>query len=62
MAWTVEGSAFTLELVVPANSTAAVSLPDGTETFQVGSGRHTFDREITVPAPVEMPQPFFGAE
>ena len=57
VAWTVEGDAFTLELVVPANSTAQVSLPDGSATFEVAAGRHTFERTVTVPAPVEKPQP-----
>jgi hypothetical protein len=30
--------------------------------FEVGSGRHTFERTITVPAPVEKPTPFFLPE
>jgi alpha-L-rhamnosidase len=47
---------------VPANSTALVSLPDGSETFEVGSGRHSFTRTVVVPAPVEKPQPFFVPE
>jgi alpha-L-rhamnosidase len=62
VSWTVDGTAFTLELVVPANSTAQVSLPDGSETFEVGAGRHTFERTVTVPAKVEKPQlPDFSA-
>jgi alpha-L-rhamnosidase len=56
VSWTVDGSAFALELVVPPNTTAEVSLPDGSETFEVGSGRHSFERAVTVPAPVEKPR------
>ena len=56
VSWTVDGSVFALELVVPANSTAQVSLPDGSEPFAVGSGRHRFERTVTVPERVEKPQ------
>src|SRR3712207_3428606 len=56
VSWTVEGSAFALQLVVPANGTAQVSLPDGCETFEVGAGRHVFERTVTVPPPVEKPR------
>jgi alpha-L-rhamnosidase len=56
VSWTVDGSAFSLELVVPANSRAQVALPDGSEVVEVGAGRHVFERTVTVPAPVEKPQ------
>ncbi|NYJ08534.1 glycoside hydrolase family 78 protein [Petropleomorpha daqingensis] len=58
VSWTLEGSAFALDLVVPANSTAQVALPDGSEAFEVGSGRHRFERTVTPVAPVEKPQGF----
>ncbi|HEY3509116.1 family 78 glycoside hydrolase catalytic domain [Kribbella sp. NPDC051137] len=40
-AWTVEDGGFDLEVVVPAETTAVVELPDGT-TYDVGPGRHRF--------------------
>jgi alpha-L-rhamnosidase len=58
VSWTLEGSSFTLELVVPANSTAEVSLPDESEAFEVGSGRHRVERTVVPVAPVEKPQAF----
>jgi alpha-L-rhamnosidase len=62
VSWTVEGTAFTLELTVPPNATAEVLLPGGGALVEVGSGRHTFARTIPVPAPVEKPAPFFIPE
>jgi alpha-L-rhamnosidase len=62
VSWSVDGSAFTLEVTVPPNTTAEVLLPDGGAVVEVGSGRHTFERTITVPAPVEKPKPFFVPE
>ena len=41
---------------MPANSTAEVSLPDRSETFEVGSGRHRVERTIVPVAPVDKPQ------
>ncbi|MGY1808630.1 glycoside hydrolase family 78 protein [Blastococcus sp. SYSU D00669] len=61
VSWTVDGTAFALEVTVPPGTTAEVSLPDGGETVEVGSGRHVFERTITVPAPAEEPTGFFGA-
>ena len=55
VSWTVEGTAFALEVVVPAGTTGEVVLPDGSDPVEVGSGRHSFRREITVPARVERP-------
>lgn len=40
-AWTIEGNEFTLSSLVPLNTSAVVSLPDGTE-HEVGSGRYRF--------------------
>lgn len=40
-AWKRAGSAFTLDVAVPPNTTALVRLPDGTER-RVGSGSHSF--------------------
>jgi alpha-L-rhamnosidase len=58
VSWRLDGTAFALDLVVPANSAAEVSLPDGSEAFEVGSGRHRFERTV-VPVPqVEKPQGF----
>ncbi|MGY1747689.1 glycoside hydrolase family 78 protein [Modestobacter sp. SYSU DS0511] len=62
VSWTVEGSTLALEVTVPPNTTAEVALPDGSPPVEVGSGRHTFTREITVPAPVEKPALFFDPE
>src|SRR5829696_8001533 len=63
VSWTLtDGTAFALELTVPPNTKAQVSLPDGTATVEVGSGRHSFAAEIPEPKPVEKPQlPDFSA-
>jgi alpha-L-rhamnosidase len=42
VSWTNEGGAFKLDLVVPANTTATVILPDG-KTQEVGSGKHHYE-------------------
>ena len=47
--WTLDGTAFALEVTVPPNTTAEVSLPDGSAPVEVGSGRHSFT--CTVPEP-----------
>ncbi|RBY77207.1 alpha-L-rhamnosidase [Geodermatophilus sp. TF02-6] len=62
VSWTVDGSAFVLELAVPPNTRAQVALPDGSAPFEVGSGRHTFERTVTVPAPVEQPRGSWAPE
>jgi alpha-L-rhamnosidase len=40
--WTVDGSGFTLEVTVPPNAKAQVTLPGSRETIEVGSGKHDF--------------------
>jgi alpha-L-rhamnosidase len=42
VSWTNEGGKFTLDLVVPANTAATVTLPDG-KTQKVGSGKHHYE-------------------
>ena len=39
--WHIDGGTFTLNVTIPANTTASVILPDG-QVHQVGSGGHTF--------------------
>lgn len=55
--WRIEGSVegskgdtLVVEVVVPPNTRAEVQLPDGTDPFEIGSGRHTFRRPYTAPA------------
>lgn len=43
--WTVNGNDFSLEVVVPANTTATVILPDGKEEV-VGSGSYKFSAKL----------------
>ncbi|GAA4736369.1 glycoside hydrolase family 78 protein [Modestobacter marinus] len=62
VSWTVDGAAFALQVVVPPNTTAEIALPDGSEPVEVGSGRHSFTRDVVVPPPVEKPALFFDAE
>jgi alpha-L-rhamnosidase len=57
VSWTLDEAAFSLELTVPPNTTAEISLPDDSPRIEVGSGRHVFQRTIAVPAPVEKPAP-----
>jgi alpha-L-rhamnosidase len=40
--WEHDGGTFLLSLTVPAGCTASVSLPDGSDTLEVGSGTHAF--------------------
>jgi alpha-L-rhamnosidase len=56
VSWTLDGTAFALDALVPPNCTAEVALPDGSMPVEVGSGRHTFERTVTVPPPVEKPK------
>jgi alpha-L-rhamnosidase len=62
VAWAVDGGTFTLDLLVPPSCTAEVVLPDDSAPVEVGSGRHAFERAITVPARVEPPQGFVMPE
>ena len=63
VSWTLTGgTAFALEVTVPAGTTAEVVLPDGSASITVGSGRHAFAREVPEPRPVAKPQlPDFSA-
>ncbi|WP_210508395.1 family 78 glycoside hydrolase catalytic domain [Naasia sp. SYSU D00057] len=47
--WRREGTTFTLDVVVPPNTTATVHLPGVDEAREVGSGRHTFTAEVPLP-------------
>jgi len=40
--WTRDGAEVTVRAIVPANTTACVALPDGSDEFVVGSGEHTW--------------------
>ena len=51
VSWTLDGSSFALEVTVPPNTTAEVSLPDGSAPVEVGSGRHTFERTVVTDGP-----------
>src|SRR4051794_27183574 len=53
VSWALEGTSFSLEATVPPNTTAEVSLPDGSVPARVGSGRHSFTCTIPEPKPVE---------
>jgi alpha-L-rhamnosidase len=55
VSWTLEGTVFALDVTVPPNTTAEVSLPDGSDTVTIGSGRHAFTCDIPEPKPVEKP-------
>ncbi|MDR1372839.1 MAG: glycoside hydrolase family 78 protein [Dysgonamonadaceae bacterium] len=45
--WKIENGKFTLEVEIPANSTATVVLPDGT-TKKAGSGKHSFTIDMKI--------------
>jgi alpha-L-rhamnosidase len=63
VAWMLSGgTAFTLDVTVPPNTTAEVVLPDGSAPVQVGSGRHSFSVTIEEPVPVEKPALFFNPD
>jgi alpha-L-rhamnosidase len=46
--WTREGETFEVEVVVPPNTTASVTLPDGSQPLEVGSGTHRWTCEVGV--------------
>ena len=43
--WTLDGDAFSLEVEIPAGSTATIELPDGTR-HERGTGTHRFDATL----------------
>jgi alpha-L-rhamnosidase len=43
--WRIEDGCFTLDAIVPAGSSAQVALPGARETFEVGSGSHSWSIE-----------------
>ncbi len=47
--WKIENNQFELEVVVPANTTATVFLPNSTESLEVGSGTHRWTQPYTPP-------------
>lgn len=49
--WELDGRSFALNVRVPANTTAIIELPDGSEPFEVGSGEWKYTVEI-------QPQPY----
>lgn len=49
-AWKRAGDRIFVEAVVPPGTTAVVSLPDGSEEFEVGSGQHRWDVPDAGPA------------
>ena len=51
--WSIENDVFTLQVEVPANTCADVTLPGSAEVVRVGSGRHDF----SCPAPIERADP-----
>jgi hypothetical protein len=57
VAWALDGTAFALDISVPPNTTAQVSLPDGSAVFEVGSGRHSFAISVTEAQPMDKPKP-----
>ncbi|MDQ0238865.1 alpha-L-rhamnosidase [Arthrobacter bambusae] len=50
VAWKRSGERILVEAVVPSGTTAVVSLPDGSEEFEVGSGRYAWDVRDAAPA------------
>jgi alpha-L-rhamnosidase len=62
VSWTLDGTAFALEVTVPPNTTADVSMPDGSAPVEVGSGRHSFTAWIPEPQLVAKPALFFDPE
>ncbi|MBK3577882.1 glycoside hydrolase family 78 protein [Streptomyces sp. MBT65] len=48
--WRIEGDELVVEALVPPNTRAEVQLPDGSDPFEVGPGRHVFSRPYASPA------------
>ena len=43
--WKIEGNSFTLDIIVPCNTSAEIIMPDGT-VYQSGSGRYKYRAEL----------------
>ncbi|PPF46919.1 alpha-L-rhamnosidase [Pseudoclavibacter sp. AY1F1] len=61
VSWTLEGTAFSLEVVVPPSTTAEVVLPDGSAPVTVGSGTHRFGCEFRPSEAASKPTSFLDA-
>ncbi len=46
-AWKIEGDQFIYEVMVPANTTATVTLPHSKEVKELGSGKYSFSETIS---------------
>ena len=46
MKWKIENGIFTLNVVIPPNTTAIINLPDGSEEIQIGSGSYEYSCSI----------------
>jgi alpha-L-rhamnosidase len=53
--WRLEADQFWLEVTVPANTKARVTLPGDAQVFEVGSGRHRFSIVYTPPREPQVP-------
>jgi alpha-L-rhamnosidase len=63
VSWTLTGgTAFSLDVTVPPNTTAEVALPDGSAPVEIGSGRHAYSATIDESLPVEKPALFFDPD
>ncbi len=47
--WSLEGPLFALSVRIPANTTATVHLPDGSDAIDVGSGEWEFTCDVDLP-------------
>jgi alpha-L-rhamnosidase len=61
VAWTLDGETFTLDVNVPPNADAEISLPDGSAPVEVGSGQHCFTCAIAMRTPVAKAEPPYVA-
>ena len=57
VAWTLDGTTFTLTAVIPPNSSARVRLPGAADTVSIGSGRHHWVTDVAAVLPARTPAP-----
>ncbi len=53
--WQIEGTQFKLEVIVPPNTTASITLPGQSQTLEVGSGTHQYAIPYTPPPKTLLP-------
>jgi alpha-L-rhamnosidase len=58
VSWTLDETAFTLDIIVPPSTEAEVQLPDGSAAVTVAAGVHSFACVFEPPTPAAVAESF----